>query len=607
MAKKTLNLGAVLSDILKNSNSNFTELYDAIAKIQEKIADDGEKAVAYSTVDKMVTGLNAGNDEAGNALDITIGDEIYILDDATPDFWVSAVSSTTTTGTKPSTWDKGKNYTFGKYTIRVSKSREIELKDYQKIANLVTTVDENSADNKYPSAKAVYNAINALKIACETTYATKDEVRSAIDGVHTHANKALLDSYDQTNDNIKDAVSKKHSHSNKTILDDTTASYTTEEKEKLSGIANGANKYVHPAPLSDRLVGDLALGLKKVELDSSGHVVDFEDVTGEEVASLVPEVTTEKAGLMTPADKEKLNNIDDTLIGVTKDELGKVKDVKLNGVSVVSNGVASITIKDLASGYVEVKSDNTTVWTTQTVNGTTYQAIRFEKTDTALGVYNSAKQEIVVQKTYDDNYMYLCVGTSKINCFIRKLSGGEVGGGTGGNASGVGISSIEQTVKSSSDGGINVVTVTLTNGEKNTFQFKNGNKGRDGENGEPGLLIKALDVANVNNADVLLALFNADRPEELIEQPSAIWLHNFENSDYAGMGLDDLDVLVYLVATRGDPASHSSSVLKHEYIFSAYVPTYNWDTDSFNDFNVKLHINFDASHDIGGHLEIVGA
>ena len=40
---------------------------------------------------------------------------------------------------------------------------------------------------------------------------------------HTHANKALLDTYDQTNDNIKDAVAKKHSHANADVLDGITA------------------------------------------------------------------------------------------------------------------------------------------------------------------------------------------------------------------------------------------------------------------------------------------------------------------------------------------------------------------------------------------------
>lgn len=364
MAKITLNLGAVLSELLKGANSNFTELYNAISKIQEKIADDGEKAVVYATVDAMVTGLNTGKDGAGNDLSITIGDEIYILDDETPDFWVSAVSTTATTGTKPASWEKDTNYAFGKYTIRVSKSREIDLTDYQKIANLVTSIGADSDDTHYPSAKAVYDAVKdkvdkVTGKGLSTNDYTNDEKTKVTENTkarHSHSNKALLDAYDQTNANIKDAVTKKHSHSNKTVLDGTTASYTTEEKTKLG-------------------------------------------------------------------------NIDNSLLGVTADQIGKVKDVTVNGKSVLnSNGTAVITISELKSGYVSITTADSR-WTTKAVNGTTYQALKVEKTSMAIEVYNSNNQKIVAQNVFDDSYLYICVGTAKIACTLRTMSGSSVGGG----------------------------------------------------------------------------------------------------------------------------------------------------------------------------------
>lgn len=46
-----------------------------------------------------------------------------------------------------------------------------------------------------------------------------DDILDAIAKKHTHANKALLDTYTQTETNLADAVDKKHSHSNKTVLD----------------------------------------------------------------------------------------------------------------------------------------------------------------------------------------------------------------------------------------------------------------------------------------------------------------------------------------------------------------------------------------------------
>ena len=134
----------------------------------------------------------------------------------------------------------------------------------------------------------------------------------------------------------------------------------------------------------------------------------------------------------TDEEKTKLGQIDDSLLGVTADDIGKVKDVKVNGTSVLgTDGVAAITVADLAAGFVSIATDNA-AWTTQTLNGTTYQAIKVAKTDTALGVFNSSGQEMVVQKVYDDSYLYLCVGTAKVACTVRKLSGGAVGtGGSG--------------------------------------------------------------------------------------------------------------------------------------------------------------------------------
>ena len=125
-------------------------------------------------------------------------------------------------------------------------------------------------------------------------------------------------------------------------------------------------------------------------------------------------------------------------VDIDLSNVGKVKDVKVNGTSVLgADGVAAITIADLEADFVSVTTTDS-VWTTKTVNGTDYQAITVEKTDTALGVFNSDNQEIVVQKVYDGNYLYLCVGTSAINCTIRKLSGGAVGTGGSGGGSGTG-------------------------------------------------------------------------------------------------------------------------------------------------------------------------
>ena len=71
------------------------------------------------------------------------------------------------------------------------------------------------------------------------------EVQSDLDKAHEHANKALLDTYDQTNADIKDAVSKKHSHANAAELDKIATGDKAKwdaTSTKVDGIAEGATK-----------------------------------------------------------------------------------------------------------------------------------------------------------------------------------------------------------------------------------------------------------------------------------------------------------------------------------------------------------------------------
>lgn len=62
------------------------------------------------------------------------------------------------------------------------------------------------------------------------------------------------------------ASTNSHTHSNKSVLDATTASYTTTEQTKLSGIAAGANAYTHPNS------GVTAGTYQSVTVNAAGHV-----------------------------------------------------------------------------------------------------------------------------------------------------------------------------------------------------------------------------------------------------------------------------------------------------------------------------------------------
>lgn len=90
-----------------------------------------------------------------------------------------------------------------------------------------------------------------------------------------------------------------------------TNDYTTAEKTKLAGIAEGANKYVHPTHTA------AASGLYKVTVDALGHVTATTKVTKNDITALgipgqdttYPEATTANAGLMSAADKTKLDGM----------------------------------------------------------------------------------------------------------------------------------------------------------------------------------------------------------------------------------------------------------------------------------------------------------
>lgn len=90
-----------------------------------------------------------------------------------------------------------------------------------------------------------------------------------------------------------------------------TNDYTTAEKTKLEGVAEGANKYVHPSYTAK------TSGLYKVTVDATGHVSAVAAVTKDDITALgipgqdttYPEATTTQAGLMSAADKSKLDGM----------------------------------------------------------------------------------------------------------------------------------------------------------------------------------------------------------------------------------------------------------------------------------------------------------
>lgn len=88
-------------------------------------------------------------------------------------------------------------------------------------------------------------------------------------------------------------------------------------------------------------------------------------------------------------------------------------------------------------------------------------------------------------------------------------SDGATGSAGSNGSDGVGIQSVKQTTTSTADGGNNIITVTLTNGQSATFTVKNGSTGAAGKNGSDANVTatnikNALGYIPANASDVIM-------------------------------------------------------------------------------------------------------
>lgn len=142
-----------------------------------------------------------------------------------------------------------------------------------------------------------------------------------------------------------------------------TNDYTTAEKTKLSGIAEGASKYVHPSYTAQKS------GLYKVTVDASGHVsattaVDKADITALGIPAqdtTYADATTSTHGLMSAADKTKLDGV------ATGAQANKIESVKVNGTALTPDSSKAVNV-DL-SAYA--KSADVTKEIASAVSGVT--------------------------------------------------------------------------------------------------------------------------------------------------------------------------------------------------------------------------------------------
>lgn len=93
------------------------------------------------------------------------------------------------------------------------------------VADMIADAKQEAIDAAAGDATTKANTAESNAKAYTDTEVGKDRTRlDALEAdTHTHANKALLDTYTQTEANLADAVAKKHAHSNMDVLEAITA------------------------------------------------------------------------------------------------------------------------------------------------------------------------------------------------------------------------------------------------------------------------------------------------------------------------------------------------------------------------------------------------
>ena len=145
------------------------------------------------------------------------------------------------------------------------------------------------------------------------------------------------------------------------------------DKTKLNGIANNANNYTHPAH------EEKTNGFYKVTVDNQGHVTDAVAVAKSDITNLgIPaqdttyqNASSDSAGLMSPDDKSKLDNIaananNYTHPSFTQRAAGLYK-VTINNQGHVTNAVA-VTKEDITALGIPAQDTNTTYEVATTSN-----------------------------------------------------------------------------------------------------------------------------------------------------------------------------------------------------------------------------------------------
>lgn len=212
-------------------------------------------------------------------------------------------------------------------SIKVNGTAQAIASDKSVNIAVPTKTSQLTNDSTYQTSSQVVAAINTA--IAKTGHASFQKV-SAVPAAADAAENIMYLVYNSTSKHYDIYAKIKGDSGSYTMeqLDDTTVDLsgyvpkengkslmTDAERTKLNGIAEGANKYVHPTHTA------YAAGLYKVAVDANGHVIAATKVTKADITGLgIPAqdttysaVTQSAAGLMSAADKKKVDGLNTTI------------------------------------------------------------------------------------------------------------------------------------------------------------------------------------------------------------------------------------------------------------------------------------------------------
>lgn len=277
---------------------------ETVANINQNISNEVTRATnAENALDSKLNSEISRAKNAENTITTNLNTEITRAKnvESTLESKKANIESPTLTGTP-----KAPTATAGTNTTQIATTAFVRTE----INNLI-----NSAPEKADTLKELFDLIedntdatDALNAAIGTK-ANKSDLTNHINNTTVH-----ITATERTNWN--DANSKKHTHSNKSILDAITASYTTEEKTKLSGVATGAE--VNQNAFSNVVIGTTTISADSktdtLTLVAGDNVTLTPDTTNDKVTITAKDTTysnatTSSSGLLSASDKTKLNSV----------------------------------------------------------------------------------------------------------------------------------------------------------------------------------------------------------------------------------------------------------------------------------------------------------